>query len=92
MHAHLKRQRRLADAATTISPNFGHGATAAPAAVTALHLQVPMPTMAWNKALAAGAEVRFPARQPILGRPSTVSLADPFGFTWSIGAPVTARG
>ena len=67
-------------------PEFGHGATAAPAAVT-LHLQVPDADRAWEKALAAGAEVRFPLGDQFWGD-RYGQVTDPFGFTWSIGAPV----
>ncbi len=85
MHAHLK----VNGGSLMLNddfPEFGHGATAAPAAVT-LHLQVPDADSAWNKALAAGAEVRFPLDDQFWGD-RYGQVTDPFGFTWSIGAPV----
>ena len=85
MHAHLN----LNGGSLMLNddfPEFGHGATAAPAAVT-LHLQVPDADRAWEKALAAGAEVRFPLGDQFWGD-RYGQVTDPFGFTWSIGAPV----
>ena len=87
MHAHLK----VNGGSLMLNddfPEFGHGATGAPAAVT-LHLQVPDADSAWNKALAAGAEVRFPLADQFWGD-RYGQVTDPFGFTWSIGAPVKA--
>ena len=85
MHAHLK----VNGGSLMLNddfPEFGHGATAAPAAVT-LHLQVPDADRAWEKALAAGAEIRFPLGDQFWGD-RYGQVTDPFGFTWSIGAPV----
>ena len=42
---------------------------------------------AWNRAVAAGAEVRFPLADQFWGD-RYGQVKDPFGFTWSIGAPV----
>ena len=64
------------------------GSAAAPAGVT-LHLQVPDADAAWAKATGAGAEVVFPLADQFWGD-RYGQLTDPFGFTWSIGAPVAA--
>ena len=85
MHAHLK----LNGGSLMLNddfPEFGHGAASAPAGVT-LHLQVPDADAAWNRAVAAGAEVRFPIADQFWGD-RYGQVKDPFGFTWSIGAPV----
>ena len=42
---------------------------------------------AWRRALDAGAEVRFPLADQFWGD-RYGQVKDPFGFTWSIGAPV----
>jgi PhnB protein len=85
MHAHLKvngGHLMLNDD----FPEFGHGEAGPPASVT-LHLQVPDADAAWNRAIAAGAEVRFPIADQFWGD-RYGQVKDPFGFTWSIGAPV----
>ena len=85
LHAHLK----LNGGSLMLNddfPEFGHGAAAAPAGIT-LHLQVPDADAAWEKAVAAGAEVRFPIADQFWGD-RYGQVKDPFGFTWSIGAPV----
>jgi PhnB protein len=85
MHAHLN----LNGGSLMLNddfPEFGHGAAAAPASVT-LHLQVRDADAAWQRALDAGAEVRFPMADQFWGD-RYGQVKDPFGFTWSIGAPV----
>ena len=85
MHAHLK----LNGSSLMLNddfPEFGHGQAGAPAGIT-LHLQVPDADAAWNKATGAGAEVRFPMADQFWGD-RYGQVKDPFGFTWSIGAPV----
>jgi PhnB protein len=85
MHAHLN----LNGGSLMLNddfPEFGHGAATAPASIT-LHLQVPDADAAWQKALDAGAEVRFPLADQFWGD-RYGQVKDPFGFTWSIGAPV----
>jgi PhnB protein len=85
MHAHLK----LNGGSLMLNddfPEFGHGQAAAPAGIT-LHLQVPDADAAWNQATGAGAEVRFPMADQFWGD-RYGQVKDPFGFTWSIGAPV----
>jgi PhnB protein len=85
MHAHLK----LNGGSLMLNddfPEFGHGTGAEPAGVT-LHLQVPDADAAWHRALDAGAQERFPLADQFWGD-RYGQVTDPFGFTWSIGAPV----
>jgi len=84
MHAHLK----LNGGSLMLNddfPEFGHG-TAEPAGVT-LHLQVPDADAAWQRALDAGAQERFPLADQFWGD-RYGQVTDPFGFIWSIGCPV----
>jgi PhnB protein len=64
-----------------------HGGPASPPGSLTLHLQVPDADAAWNKALAAGATERFPLADQFWGD-RYGQIEDPFGFRWSIGAPV----
>jgi len=85
MHAHLN----LNGGSLMLNddfPEFGHGTSAAPSGST-LHLQVEDADAAWERALAAGAEVRFPLADQFWGD-RYGQVTDPFGFTWSIGSPV----
>jgi len=85
MHAHLK----LNGGSLMLNddfPEFGHNTSAEPSGVT-LHLQVPDADAAWQRALDAGAEERFPLADQFWGD-RYGQVKDPFGFTWSIGAPV----
>jgi PhnB protein len=85
MHAHLK----LNGASLMLNdhfPEFGGPTAEKPGAVT-LHLQVPDADAAWQRALDAGAEVRFPLADQFWGD-RYGQVKDPFGFTWSIGSPV----
>jgi PhnB protein len=66
-------------------PEHG-GPASAPGSLT-LHLQVPDADAAWNKAIAAGATERFPLADQFWGD-RYGQVEDPFGFRWSIGAPV----
>jgi PhnB protein len=50
------------------------------------HLQVPDADAAWAKAVDAGATVHFPIGDQFWGD-RYGQVKDPFGFTWSIGAP-----
>ena len=61
-------------------------APATPPGSVVLHLQVPDADAAWSKATAAGAEVVFPMADQFWGD-RYGQVKDPFGFTWSIGAP-----
>ena len=87
MHAHLN----LNGASLMLNDDFtefGNGAAGPPAGVT-LHLQVSDADAAWNRALEAGAKERFPLADQFWGD-RYGQVTDPFGFTWSIGAPVNA--
>ena len=63
------------------------GGPSQPPASFVLHLNVPDADAAWNRALDAGAEVRFPLADQFWGD-RYGQVTDPFGFIWSIGAPV----
>lgn len=84
LHAHLK----LNGGSLMLNDDFpeysGHAATQ-PGSLT-LHLQVPDADAAWEKATSAGAQVRFPMKDQFWGD-RYGQVEDPFGFTWSIGAP-----
>jgi PhnB protein len=62
-----------------------HGAASAPGSLT-LHLQVTDADAAWNRAISAGATETMPLADQFWGD-RYGQLKDPFGFTWSIGAP-----
>ena len=66
-------------------PEYG-GAASPPGSVT-LHLQVKDADAAWNRALEAGAKEKMPIGDQFWGD-RYGQVTDPFGFTWSIGAPV----
>jgi PhnB protein len=59
-----------------------------PATGVVLHLQVDDADGCWERALTAGAEVKFPIADMFWGD-RYGQVVDPFGFTWSIGSPVT---
>jgi len=67
-------------------PEFRGGTQAAAPAGTTLHLEVPDADAAWDKAVGAGATVRFPLENQFWGA-RYGQLEDPFGYTWSIGGP-----
>ena len=52
-----------------------------------LHLNVPDADASWKRALDAGAEVRFELADQFWGD-RYGQVKDPYGFIWSIGAPV----
>lgn len=52
------------------------------------HLEVPNADAAWARALAAGAQVKFPLANQFWGS-RYGQVQDPFGFYWSIGQPIT---
>lgn len=87
MHAHLT----LNGGSLMLNDDFpemrGGGDLPAPSGST-LHLQVPEADAAWAKALDAGATVKFPLDNQFWGD-RYGQVEDPFGFTWSIGGPVT---
>ena len=64
-------------------------APATPPGSLVLHLQVADADASWQRALDAGAEVHFPLADQFWGD-RYGQVTDPFGFTWSIGAPLSA--
>ena len=63
------------------------GGPSGPAASFVLHLNVPDADAAWKRALNAGATVRFELADQFWGD-RYGQVQDPYGFVWSIGAPV----
>ena len=61
-------------------------APATPPGSLVLHLQVADADASWQRALDAGAEVHFALADQFWGD-RYGQVKDPFGFTWSIGAP-----
>ncbi len=68
-------------------PEMGGGQCAPPPAGVGLHLDVFDADAAWDRALAAGASVRFPLDNQFWGQ-RYGQVIDPFGHIWSIGGPV----
>ncbi len=66
-------------------PEYG-GAASPPGSVT-LHLQVKDADAAWNRALEAGAKEKMPIGDQFWGD-RYGQVKDPFGHSWSIGAPI----
>ena len=85
MHAHLQ----INGGHLMLNDDFPEhmGGPSQPPASFVLHLNVPDADAAWNRALDAGAEVRFPLADQFWGD-RYGQVTDPFGFIWSIGAPV----
>ena len=86
MHAHLKvngGHLMLNDHFTEFGSPEGQ-----PVGST-LHLQVKDADASWQRALGAGATERFPLADQFWGD-RYGQVKDPFGFTWSIGAPLSA--
>jgi PhnB protein len=85
MHAHLN----INGGSLMLNDEFPEfmSAPATPPGSLVLHLQVPDADAAWERAVAAGGEVRFPLADQFWGD-RYGQVQDPFGFTWSIGAPV----
>ena len=67
-------------------PEFRGGTPAPAPAGTTLHLEVPDADAVWDKAVAAGASVKFPLENQFWGA-RYGQLEDPFGYSWSIGGP-----
>lgn len=86
LHAHLE----LNGGPLMLNDDFPEmmGGAAPPPAGVGLHLDVPDADTAWEKALAAGATVRFPLDNQFWGQ-RYGQVTDPFGHIWSIGGPVT---
>lgn len=85
MHAHL----RINGGALMLNDDFPEhtGTLSSPPASLVLHLQVPDPDIAWERALEAGATVRFELKDQFWGD-RYGQVTDPFGFNWGIGAPI----
>lgn len=85
MHAHL----RVNGGSLMLNddfPEYTGQAAEAPGGVT-LHLQVDDADAWWQRALDAGAEVKFPLDNQFWGD-RYGQVADPFGHIWSIGGPL----
>jgi PhnB protein len=85
MHAHLKVNGGSLMLNDDFPEHMG-GPSQAPASFV-LHLSVPDADAAWKQALDAGAQVRFELADQFWGD-RYGQVTDPFGFIWSIGAPV----
>ncbi|QGP79524.1 VOC family protein [Sphingobium sp. CAP-1] len=88
MHAHLT----INGGPLMLNDHFhemANGEPLPPAAGTTLHLEVDDADIWWNRALEAGATVRFPLDNQFWGA-RYGQIIDPFGHIWSIGGPVTA--
>jgi PhnB protein len=86
MHSHLI----VNGASLMLSDDFPEyrGGTPAPEpGGTTLHLQVTNADEWWNRAVEAGAQIRMPLADQFWGD-RYGQLRDPFGHSWSIGAPV----
>lgn len=85
MHASLK----INGAYLMLNDDFPEhmGGPSQPAASFVLHLPVSDADAAWQRALDAGAEVRFPLADQFWGD-RYGQVTDPFGFIWSVGAPI----
>ncbi len=71
-------------------PEYRGGSPApAPAGVT-IHLEVENADQWWDRAVKAGATIQMPLADQFWGD-RYGQLTDPFGHTWSIGAPVAAK-
>jgi PhnB protein len=88
MHAHLT----VNGGSLMLNDDFPEyrdgGSDLGPPGGVTLHLQVPDADAAWDKAVAAGASVKFPLENQFWGD-RYGQLEDPFGFSWSIGGPKT---
>ncbi len=67
-------------------PEFAGHSASPPASVT-LHLQVDDADAWWQRAVDAGAAIRFPIADQFWGD-RYGQVTDPFGHTWSIGSPI----
>jgi PhnB protein len=85
MHAHL----RINGGSLMLHDDFPEhmGGPSQPPASVVLHLNVPDADAAWKRALDAGAGVRFELADQFWGD-RYGQVTDPFGFIWSIGAPL----
>ena len=86
MHSHLS----LNGGSLMLNDDFPeYGGAASPPGSVTLHLQVKDADAAWDRALEAGATEKFPLADQFWGD-RYGQVLDPFGFTWSIGAPLSA--
>ena len=86
MHAHLL----LNGGHLLLNDDFPeYGGAATPPGSTTLHLQVSDADASWARALEAGAVEKFPLADQFWGD-RYGQVTDPYGFTWSIGAPLSA--
>lgn len=69
-------------------PEYADGAAAPAPASVVLHLAVDDADAWWQRALDAGAQIRFPIADQFWGD-RYGQLTDPFGHTWSIGSPLS---
>lgn len=70
-------------------PEYRGGDPAPAPASAVFHLAVDDADVWWARAVAAGAEVTMPLADQFWGD-RYGHLKDPFGYTWSIGAPIKA--
>ncbi|HVY90437.1 MAG TPA: VOC family protein [Hyphomonadaceae bacterium] len=68
-------------------PEFHGGKEAPPPTGVTIHLEVDDADKWWKRAVDAGASIRMPLGDQFWGD-RYGQLADPFGHTWSIGAPI----
>lgn len=68
-------------------PEMRGGAPAGPIGGCVLHLEVADADAAWKKAIDEGATVKFELADQFWGA-RYGQVIDPFGHTWSIGAPI----
>ena len=86
MHSHLS----LNGGSLMLNDDFPeYGGAASPPGSVTLHLQVKDADAAWNRALEGGATEKFPLADQFWGD-RYGQVLDPFGFTWSIGASLSA--
>ena len=87
MHSHLS----LNGGSLMLNDDFPeYGGAANPPGSVTLHLQVSDADAAWNRALEAGGQEKMPLADQFWGD-RYGQLTDPFGFTWSIGAPAVPK-
>lgn len=88
MHAHLK----INGGSLMLHDDFPEhmGGPSQPPASLVLHLDVPDVDAAWKRALGAGAKVRFDLSDQFWGD-RYGQVTDPFGFIWSIAAPIRQK-
>jgi PhnB protein len=86
MHAAVRINGGLVMMSDDFPEYMGGKETGAPSAVT-LHLHVDDADRWWKRAVDAGAEVKMPLDDQFWGD-RYGQLKDPFGHSWSIGAPI----